>query len=157
SRYSVSGSSILIGLHWGRVCRICSRHELAKQRERVKSAVPVRFRSVLTLAATPVATSNRRDRSLSAKYPLPSPFTWAWIIPLVSGMCLFGGPASQAFGATAEESFAIRRPMRTAPPVQKDGPRINEEINARLVHLIDKDGTNRGNVSITDALAAAQA
>ena len=47
--------------------------------------------------------------------------------------------------------------MRTAPPVQKDGPRINEEIHARLVHLIDKDGSNQGNVSITDALAAAQA
>jgi translation initiation factor IF-3 len=47
--------------------------------------------------------------------------------------------------------------MRTAQPVQKDGPRINEEINARLVHLIDKDGSNRGNVSVADALAAAQA
>src|SRR6202011_3060568 len=41
--------------------------------------------------------------------------------------------------------------------VQKDGPRINEEINARLVHLIDKDGSNRGNVSVAEALAAAQA
>jgi len=47
--------------------------------------------------------------------------------------------------------------MRTAPPVQKDGPRINEEINARQVHLIDKDGTNRGNVSISEAIAFAQA
>ena len=47
--------------------------------------------------------------------------------------------------------------MRTAQPVQKDGPRINEEINARLVHLIDKDGSNRGNVSVAEALAAAQA
>ena len=47
--------------------------------------------------------------------------------------------------------------MRTAQPVQKDGPRINEEINARQVHLIDKDGSNRGNVSVAEALAAAQA
>jgi translation initiation factor IF-3 len=67
------------------------------------------------------------------------------------------GLENPAFGATTEESFAIRRPMRTAPPVQKDGPRINEEINARQVHLIDKDGSNRGNVSISEAIAFAQA
>jgi len=67
------------------------------------------------------------------------------------------GPENPAFRATIEESFAIRRPMRTAPPVQKDGPRINEEINARQVHLIDKDGSNRGNVSISEAIAFAQA
>ncbi|HML14921.1 MAG TPA: hypothetical protein VK456_16575, partial [Xanthobacteraceae bacterium] len=35
--------------------------------------------------------------------------------------------------ATTEEKFAIRRPMRVALPVQKDGPRINEEINVREV------------------------
>jgi translation initiation factor IF-3 len=46
--------------------------------------------------------------------------------------------------------------MRAPPPVQKDGPRINEEIRAREVHLIDKDGGNRGNVSVAEALAAAQ-
>ena len=46
--------------------------------------------------------------------------------------------------------------MRTAPPVQKDGPRINEEIRVHDVHLIDKDGTNRGNVAITEALQLAQ-
>jgi translation initiation factor IF-3 len=46
--------------------------------------------------------------------------------------------------------------MRPAPPVQKDGPRINEEIRVREVHLIDKDGSNKGTVSIAEALAAAQ-
>jgi translation initiation factor IF-3 len=46
--------------------------------------------------------------------------------------------------------------MRAPPPVAKDGPRINEEIRVREVHLIDKDGSNRGNVLIADALAAAQ-
>jgi translation initiation factor IF-3 len=46
--------------------------------------------------------------------------------------------------------------MRTAPPVQKDGPRINEEIRVREVHLIDKDGSNKGTVSVSDALALAQ-
>jgi translation initiation factor IF-3 len=47
--------------------------------------------------------------------------------------------------------------MRAPPPVQKDGPRINEEIRAREVHLIDKDGTNKGTVSVAEALATAQA
>jgi len=46
--------------------------------------------------------------------------------------------------------------MRTAPPVTKDGPRVNEEIRVREVHLIDKDGSNRGTVPITDALTLAQ-
>ena len=46
--------------------------------------------------------------------------------------------------------------MRAAPPVPKDGPRINEDIRVREVHLIDKDGGNRGNVAISDALAIAK-
>src|SRR5262245_12518571 len=47
--------------------------------------------------------------------------------------------------------------MRAPPPVQKDGPRINDEIRAREVHLIDKDGANRGTVQFAEALACAQA
>ena len=46
--------------------------------------------------------------------------------------------------------------MRAPAPVQKDGPRINEEIRVREVHLIDKDGHNLGNVAIARALAKAQ-
>jgi translation initiation factor IF-3 len=46
--------------------------------------------------------------------------------------------------------------MRAPAPVQKDGPRINEEIRVREVHLIDKDGRNLGNVLIADALVRAQ-
>jgi translation initiation factor IF-3 len=46
--------------------------------------------------------------------------------------------------------------MRAPAPVQKDGPRVNEEIRVREVHLIDKDGTNRGNVSVSEALQLAQ-
>jgi translation initiation factor IF-3 len=46
--------------------------------------------------------------------------------------------------------------MRAAQPVQKEGPRINEEIRVREVHLIDKDGANRGTVSIQEALSLAQ-
>src|SRR5262245_17946966 len=57
---------------------------------------------------------------------------------------------------TTEEIATIRRPMKPAPVVQKDGPRINEEIRGREVHLIDKDGSNRGNVTFQEAIAAAQ-
>ena len=58
--------------------------------------------------------------------------------------------------ATAKEKIAIRRPMRAALPVAKDGPRINDDIREREVHLIDRDGANRGTVSISEALALAQ-
>jgi translation initiation factor IF-3 len=46
--------------------------------------------------------------------------------------------------------------MRAAAPVQKDGPRINDEIRVREVQLIDKDGSNKGTVSAADALRMAQ-
>ena len=39
-----------------------------------------------------------------------------------------------------------------APPVpQKDGPRINRDIRAREVQLIDAEGTNRGVTQLPDA------
>jgi len=56
----------------------------------------------------------------------------------------------------SKEKTAIRRPMRAAPTVPKDGPRINDDIREGEVHLIDKDGANRGTVSISEALALAQ-
>ena len=46
--------------------------------------------------------------------------------------------------------------MKAATPVQKDGPRINEEIRVREVHLIDKDGANRGTVATAEAVRLAQ-
>jgi translation initiation factor IF-3 len=36
--------------------------------------------------------------------------------------------------------------MRAAAPVQKDGPRTNEDIRVREVQLIDAEGENRGTV-----------
>src|SRR4029077_12278435 len=43
-----------------------------------------------------------------------------------------------------------------APPVpQKDGPRINREIHAREVQLIDAEGQNRGVVEIIQAQQSA--
>jgi translation initiation factor IF-3 len=46
--------------------------------------------------------------------------------------------------------------MRAPAPVAKDGPRVNDEIRVREVHLIDKDGGNKGTVPIAEALQAAQ-
>jgi translation initiation factor IF-3 len=59
------------------------------------------------------------------------------------------------FVATAEETKAIRRPMRAPQPVQKDGPRVNEEIRVREVQLIDQAGTNKGVVETESAIAMA--
>ncbi len=45
--------------------------------------------------------------------------------------------------------------MKAAPPVQKDGPRVNDEIRNREVQLIDQAGTNLGTVPIQQALEKA--
>jgi translation initiation factor IF-3 len=73
-------------------------------------------------------------------------------------MALTYGPIIPILKAsvTTEEFAAIRRPMRAPAPVQKDGPRVNEEIRVREVHLIDKDGANLGNITIAEALVKAQ-
>src|SRR5262249_29401782 len=62
-----------------------------------------------------------------------------------------GAPCQQL-----EEHTPIRRPMRAAAPVQKDGPRVNEDIRVREVQLIDKDGTNRGVVATPEAITLAR-
>jgi translation initiation factor IF-3 len=46
--------------------------------------------------------------------------------------------------------------MRAAQPVQKEGPRINEEIRSREVQLIDQTGHNHGPVDTRIALEKAQ-
>ena len=46
--------------------------------------------------------------------------------------------------------------MRAPQPVQKDGPRVNEEIRVREVQLIDQTGHNHGPVEIRLALDKAQ-
>ncbi|MBN9038175.1 MAG: translation initiation factor IF-3 [Rhizobiales bacterium] len=49
----------------------------------------------------------------------------------------------------------MRRPFKAAAPT-KEGPRSNREIRVPRVQLIDADGNNRGNVSINEALLAAE-
>src|SRR5712691_2361850 len=46
--------------------------------------------------------------------------------------------------------------MRAPLPVQKDGPRGNEESHVREVQLIDNDGKNRGSIPTSEALNIAQ-
>jgi translation initiation factor IF-3 len=47
--------------------------------------------------------------------------------------------------------------MRAPPPVQKEGPRVNDEIRSREVQLIDQDGKNHGTVDFHQAMELAQA
>jgi translation initiation factor IF-3 len=47
--------------------------------------------------------------------------------------------------------------MRAPPPVQKEGPRVNDEIRSREVQLIDQDGHNHGTVEFQQAFSMAQA
>jgi len=67
----------------------------------------------------------------------------------------FVGPSFKGSTQQHEESKAIRRPMRTPQPVQKDGPRLNEEIRSHEVQLIDQTGANHGVVDTQIALAKA--
>jgi translation initiation factor IF-3 len=47
--------------------------------------------------------------------------------------------------------------MKSAAAPQKEGPRINREIRAREVQLIDSEGKNHGVVQLPEALAMAEA
>jgi translation initiation factor IF-3 len=47
--------------------------------------------------------------------------------------------------------------MKSALPAAKDGPRINEEIRAREVQLIDNSGDNKGVVDFQTAMGMAEA
>jgi len=54
-----------------------------------------------------------------------------------------------------EEYTTIRRPFKAAAPV-KDGPRANRDIRAVKVQLIDAAGSNRGVLTIQEALQIAE-
>ena len=47
--------------------------------------------------------------------------------------------------------------MKSALPAAKDGPRINEEIRAQQVQLIDNAGDNKGVVDVQTAMSMAEA
>lgn len=55
----------------------------------------------------------------------------------------------------SQENTTIRRPFKAAAPT-KEGPRSNRDIRVPRVQLIGADGGNLGNVSINDALLAAE-
>src|SRR5947199_6176684 len=78
------------------------------------------------------------------------PLTYARIVPM------FRRPAAAGLLQRHEENEAIGGPMKPAQPVQKDGPRVNEEIRVRQVQLIDPTGHNLGPVEIQIALDKAQ-
>lgn len=45
--------------------------------------------------------------------------------------------------------------MKSATPVQKDGPRVNDEIRLREIQLIDQDGSNHGVIDTQTAIKMA--
>ena len=47
--------------------------------------------------------------------------------------------------------------MKSTAAPQKEGPRINRDIRAREVQLIDAEGKNHGEVQLVEALAIAEA
>jgi translation initiation factor IF-3 len=59
------------------------------------------------------------------------------------------------FPSTTKENRTIRRPMRAPTPVQKDGPRVNEDIRNLEVQLIDQNGQNHGVVKTQTAIQMA--
>jgi translation initiation factor IF-3 len=50
-----------------------------------------------------------------------------------------------------ERRVAIRRPMKATAAPEKEGPRINRDIRAIQVQLIDAEGHNHGVVNLADA------
>ncbi|MEC9267169.1 MAG: translation initiation factor IF-3 [Alphaproteobacteria bacterium] len=50
----------------------------------------------------------------------------------------------------------MRRP-HYAPPPTKEGPRVNEEITARQVRVIDDDGENHGVITVEEGIRIAEA
>jgi len=56
---------------------------------------------------------------------------------------------------TARGVRPIRKPMRAAPTREQSGPKINDQIRAREVRLIDETGQNVGVVSKLDAMQRA--
>ncbi|MDW3205205.1 MAG: translation initiation factor IF-3 [Alphaproteobacteria bacterium] len=49
----------------------------------------------------------------------------------------------------------MRRP-HYAPPPTKEGPRVNEEITARQVRVIDDDGENHGVITVEEGIRIAE-
>ena len=74
-----------------------------------------------------------KSRVKAREFWASTALTYLPVVPILTGFC------------NSKELAPIRRPMRAPAPVQKDGPRINEDIRVREVHLIDKDGHNLGN------------
>ena len=54
-------------------------------------------------------------------------------------------------GAANKRRVAIRRPMKATAAPEKGGPRVNRDIRAVQVQLIDAEGHNRGVVNLADA------
>lgn len=66
-----------------------------------------------------------------------------------------GLPNINDTGRLSVEEAPIRRP-HYAPPPTKEGPRVNEEITARQVRVIDDEGENHGVITVDEGIRIAQ-
>jgi translation initiation factor IF-3 len=87
-----------------------------------------------------------------------SPLTKRLLLPIFSDRVKQGARVSTPLAdrCVSHRRNAIRRPMRSIAPVQKEGPRVNQEIRVREVQLIDGEGNNRGVVPIHEAIHIAE-
>ena len=67
----------------------------------------------------------------------------------------WGNPASHSAKPAKQGDTAIRRPHRGTARPQEGGPRVNEQIRAREVLVIDEQGEKRGVLPLEQALALA--
>src|SRR5581483_12468887 len=109
------------------------------------------WNSLLDLAGAGPQRTGRRNRTATTSFCCDTGLATS-IARLPKGIESF----KLELPSTTKELLPIRRPMRAPAPVQKDGPRVNEEIRVREVQLIDKDGHNLGPTPIAEALAKAQ-
>jgi translation initiation factor IF-3 len=61
-----------------------------------------------------------------------------------------------AYRVNEPRRVAIRRPMKSTAVPEKGGPRVNRDIRAVQVQLIDAEGKNVGAVDITEGLRLAE-
>lgn len=71
--------------------------------------------------------------------------------------CLLTYQQSQGEGSIARLETNSRGSAEQNQPQQKDGPRVNRDINARQIRLIDADGEMKGVVSTREAMEMAEA
>src|SRR5581483_996830 len=108
------------------------------------------WNSLLDLAGAGPQRTGRRNRTATTSFCCDTGLATS-IARLPKGIESF----KLVLPSTTKELLPIRRPMRAPAPVQKDGPRVNEDIRNLEIQLIDQNGTNHGTVKTQTAIQMA--